>query len=495
MDLVMSTVRNLESKRAWKARCLGEDVNVVSVLGAINTDLKANISWYHYNLSFEEFFDQPWFEHVTQPRRALKHNMNLAVKFAQDAFDKPDVKYLYNKRKSFDMIIFDNLVFLALYPFAYEQNFALYFATLQNPIHSVAVGNIQSPAYLSSIIEDYPRPFSTSNRLKNLFFTILSAYLWRTGMRSPIDEEVWKRFPNLPSSYELENNASITFSHSHHALDASLPLLPNQVMIGGMQLKPGRPLPHDLNTFLASDEDAIYVSFGSLIRPSMIPAGLRKILFSVFRSLPYRIILKFEGTIQPEDQHANILMRDWLPQQDILAHPKTKLFLSHCGLNGVNEAIYHSVPLICLPFMGDQIKIASILYHKGIGIKLKWNELTEEILYSSILEVLTDPGYQERVNETSKIFKDQINTPLERAVFWTEYAIRHGGAKHLHSSAKDMSWIEIFYLDILLYAFILFYIAFRVLIPKLKRLGTRLFSKLRRMCTSTETSERSKKRK
>ncbi|KAF2354362.1 UDP-glucuronosyl/UDP-glucosyltransferase [Trinorchestia longiramus] len=410
----------------------------VSVLGAI-TDLHANISRYHYNMSFEEYFEQPWFEHTTQPKRALNDGIYLGTTFAQKIFENQDVKYLYSKKKSFDFVIFDSLVFLAAYPFAHEQNFALYIASLQNPIHSTAIGNIQSPAYLSSTLEDYPRPFSTLHRLKNLFFTIVWAFVWSTALRSPIEEVVRRRFPYLPSSYELESNASITLINSHLAVEGSLALLPNQVMVGGMLLRPGRPLPYDLNTFLVSDKDAIYVSFGSLIRPSTMPAGSRKILFSVFRSLPYRIILKFEGTIQPEEQHANILMRDWLPQQDILAHPKTKLFLNHCGLNGVNEAIYHSVPLICLPVVSDQFRIASIVHHNGIGISLKWNELTEEILYSSIHHALTDPGYQERVNETSKIFKDQIDTPLERAVFWTEYAIRHGGAKHLHCSAKDIA--------------------------------------------------------
>lgn len=37
---------------------------------------------------------------------------------------------------------------------------------------------------------------------------------------------------------------------------------------------------------------------------------------------------------------------------------------------------------------------------------------------------------------------DQPQTPLERAVWWTEYVLRHGGAMHLRTPAADMTWTE-----------------------------------------------------
>ena len=44
----------------------------------------------------------------------------------------------------------------------------------------------------------------------------------------------------------------------------------------------------------------------------------------------------------------------WLPQNDVLGHKQTKLFLSHCGSNSVYEAAYHGVPMVAIPFGGDQ---------------------------------------------------------------------------------------------------------------------------------------------
>ena len=52
--------------------------------------------------------------------------------------------------------------------------------------------------------------------------------------------------------------------------------------------------------------------------------------------------------------------------------------------------------------------------------------------------------------------KDQPETPLERAVFWTEYVIRHKGAPHLRSAARDLTWYQYHLIDV--WAFIIFII-------------------------------------
>lgn len=41
-------------------------------------------------------------------------------------------------------------------------------------------------------------------------------------------------------------------------------------------------------------------------------------------------------------------------------------------------------------------------------------------------------------------------TPLETAVYWCEYVIRHGGAPHLRSSAMDLNFVQYHNLDAIL---------------------------------------------
>jgi glucuronosyltransferase len=49
----------------------------------------------------------------------------------------------------------------------------------------------------------------------------------------------------------------------------------------------------------------------------------------------------------------------------------------------------------------------------------------------------------------SKIFRDQPQNPLDVAVYWTEYVIRHGGALHLRSGAADLNDFVYYSLDVL----------------------------------------------
>lgn len=49
----------------------------------------------------------------------------------------------------------------------------------------------------------------------------------------------------------------------------------------------------------------------------------------------------------------------------------------------------------------------------------------------------------------SALTKDQPQSPMERAVWWTEYVLRHNGARHLRSAAVDMPWYQYFLLDVI----------------------------------------------
>ncbi len=45
---------------------------------------------------------------------------------------------------------------------------------------------------------------------------------------------------------------------------------------------------------------------------------------------------------------------NWLPQNDLLAHPNVRAFLSHAGINSQYESAFHGCPMIAMPCLGDQ---------------------------------------------------------------------------------------------------------------------------------------------
>jgi len=59
------------------------------------------------------------------------------------------------------------------------------------------------------------------------------------------------------------------------------------------------------------------------------------------------------------------------------------------------------------------------------------------------------------VSRLSNLFRDQLETPLERAVYWTEFVLRHNGAEHLRLGSRDQNFIQRNLLDVYLILFLI----------------------------------------
>ena len=64
-----------------------------------------------------------------------------------------------------------------------------------------------------------------------------------------------------------------------------------------------------------------------------------------------------------------------LPHLELLAHPSVRAVVSHCGMAGAQEALYHGKPLVCVPFFGDQPDVAARVRDSGAGVVLDRNAL------------------------------------------------------------------------------------------------------------------------
>lgn len=137
----------------------------------------------------------------------------------------------------------------------------------------------------------------------------------------------------------------------------------------------------------------------------------------------------------------------------ILAHPNIKVFISHGGLIGTLEAVFHGVPIIGIPVYGDQYKNLIKAEEAGTGTTLLYHDINEENLERILHEFLKDDSYLTRARELSRRFKDRPMSPLDTAMYWIEYVIRNKGADHIKSPSLNMNWITYNMLDV--YAFFL----------------------------------------
>ncbi|KPJ20475.1 Ecdysteroid UDP-glucosyltransferase [Papilio machaon] len=262
--------------------------------------------------------------------------------------------------------------------------------------------------------------------------------------------------PDTLTLNELKNRVEMLFLNINPIWEGNYPVPPAVVYMGGLHQTPPKELPRDLRQLLDdSTNGVIYFSFGSNVSPSLLDPAKIDIFHKVFAELPYNVIWKWDNDSLPP-RSDNVRIFKWLPQADLLRHPNIKLFITQGGLQSTDEAITAGVPLVGIPMMGDQwYNVEKYVYHK-IGVRLDFEELTEEKLKKALLDVAGNESYRNNIVRLRNLMQDQPQKPLERTIWWLEYILRHGGAKHLRSPAANISWSE--YLELELVFFILIFL-------------------------------------
>ncbi|XP_035708366.1 UDP-glucuronosyltransferase 1-10 isoform X2 [Folsomia candida] len=256
-----------------------------------------------------------------------------------------------------------------------------------------------------------------------------------------------KLCPNFLSGSDFErNNTNLVLVNGHYGEDFGRPLPPNVVSVGGMQCNRSRNerLPREIAEFLeGANNGFIYTSFGSFLQVDSLPKErVEMIMRTLKRVNNSKILLKMEKSQARRYNlpNSNIYTMDWTPQREILAHPKIRAFISHAGLLGIHEAICYAVPLLTFPMFGDQDSNADKVAGRKIGLKLEITTITGNQFMAAIKEVLTNKLYAENMARQSAIFRDRPSHPVDTAVWWTEYVLRHSDTSHLRPLSVHQPW-------------------------------------------------------
>ncbi|XP_016953607.1 UDP-glycosyltransferase UGT5 [Drosophila biarmipes] len=375
----------------------------------------------------------------------------ILAKFIEITVEDEGVQKLLNSGETFDLVLAEMIQMEPLYAFAQHFNATLIGFSSFGTDRRIdeAAGNISPISY---------NPLTTSSRTDKMTFVerlenhyeILVEDIHRHLVHLPNMQKVFKKyFPNARKSMEeVMDSFSLFLLGQHFSLSYPRPYQPNMIEVGGMQISHNpKPLPEDIKQFIEGAPDGvIYFSMGSNVKSKDLPQETRDTLLKTFAKLKQRVLWKFEDDEIP-GKPANVLIRKWYPQADILAHPNVKLFITHGGLLSTTESVYYGKPVLGLPCFYDQHVNVKRAQRMGFGLGLDLNNLKQEELEKAIQTLLNDPRYAEASSAISERYRDQPQSALDRAVWWTEYIIRHKGAPHLRSTARDLNLIQLHSLD------------------------------------------------
>ncbi|XP_035812132.2 UDP-glucuronosyltransferase 2A1-like [Amphiprion ocellaris] len=315
-----------------------------------------------------------------------------------------------------------------------------------------------------------------TERVKNMLIYFFICFQYWYATESNYKPFVHRHFGPNVHYMELFQSADIWLMRNDFTFEWPRPTMPNIVYMSGFQCKPAKPLPYELEDFVQSsgEHGVIVMTLGTLVEK--LPEDITEDIAAAFAQLPQKVIWRHKGK-RPSTLGNNTLMLDWLPQNDLLGHPKTRVFVAHGGTNGMQEAIYHGVPLVGLPLMFDQPDNFFRMKARGVAKVLDLATVYRDNFLEALKEVLYEPSYREKMKVLSSLHRDQPMKPLDRAMFWIEFVMRHKGAAHLRTESYKMSTIQYHSIDVAAFLLAVVLLIFAVFIAAVKFLWRRLFKR------------------
>ncbi|TMW48127.1 hypothetical protein DOY81_006800 [Sarcophaga bullata] len=348
------------------------------------------------------------------------------------------------RTESFDLVIIEVVRTDAWYSFGRHFNAPMIGLSSYgtDTIIDELMGNMSPLAYVPLMTAGLTEHMTYRERLTNVVLTFID-YLHMRLVEIPNQKRLLQRYmPHIKEDLlDLRTNFSLMLLNQHFSLSFPRPYVPNMVEVGGFQIhyKP-QPLPKEITDFINSSPDSIiYFSMGSNVKSKDFPPNTLKMICEVFASLPVKVLWKFEDSVLP-GKPKNVYISSWFPQPDILAHPQVKLFISHGGLLSSTEALYHGKPMLGLPVFFDQHMNVRKAVQSGYALSMDFANLSRDQFKATILELLENPKYINNAKTKSLIYHDQPIKPLDLAIYWTEYVLRHKGAVHLQNPAQKMNF-------------------------------------------------------
>ncbi|KAM7105408.1 UDP-glucuronosyltransferase 1A7-like isoform 2-T2 [Molossus nigricans] len=400
---------------------------------------------------FKVFTDSQWKTRAQDRLSLIMKPSNDVLKYffsnCRHLFnDKKLIKYIEDS--SFDAVFLDPFDMCGLIVAKY---FSLPSVVFSRGVfcHYLEEGT-QSPSplsYVPRLLSEFSDAMTFRQRVWNHILhweeRLFCAYLLQVGL-----EAASEILQTTVTAYDLYSHTSVWLLRSDFVLDYPRPVMPNMIFIGGINCHPRKPLSQEFEAYVnASGEHGIVVfSLGSMV--SEIPEKKAMDIADALGKIPQTVLWRYTGT-RPPNLAKNTILVKWLPQNDLLGHPKTRAFITHSGSHGIYEGICNGVPMVMLPLFGDQMDNAKHMETRGAGVSLNVLEMTSEDLENALKAVIHDKSYKENIMRLSSLHKDRPIEPLDLAVFWVEFVMRHKGAPHLRPAAHDLTWYQYHSLDVI----------------------------------------------
>ena len=384
----------------------------------------------------------------------VRRGKNVNVLSFLASKDDPFLQWLVNTRKAvdrldpsrWDYVVVDSAAVPIMYYVMkqWKTNKVMgYMSPLFAPIATTPPW--PSPAILSGLKEN----MSFIERLSNEVAQIAIQMAWPFLAKILEPEDCLKLgedyFGNMGVTHSVLLTTVIGFEYPR-------PLLPLMHYTGPLFMRSYPPLDPQLQGWLEDKKDrsVVYISMGSMAE--LTSEQGRSILEGIMAShFNYSVVWALresnrnaieEVKIDPK----RIFIASWISQFTMLGHKTVAMAILHCGLGGVQEALYNKIPVICVPYGYDQFDIAARLEDWGLGIHINTLKLNEKEV-SNVVERVGGGALGSKVEKMSIILRASGGTKAaaDLVELYAEVGHEHGVPAF---AQYKWGWVEYYNMDV-----------------------------------------------
>ncbi|MFC0522258.1 macrolide family glycosyltransferase [Pontibacillus salicampi] len=227
----------------------------------------------------------------------------------------------------------------------------------------------------------------------------------------PLDAKANQMLAEMREEYGVAPRNMLQFMNNQGALTfayTSAYFQPQRDQFGEEFIFIGPSFPerkHTQNFPVASlqESNVIFISLGTVL--SNVEEFFNKCI-DAFKDFDGKIVMA-TGARADYDKLQEIpehfLIYPYVPQLEVL--PYADIFITHGGMNSVNEAIQHNVPMLIIPHDKDQPMVAQRLMELGAAQSLQPSTLTPALLQQGVKEVLDNSEYTQGIARIKESFQ------------------------------------------------------------------------------------------
>ncbi|MFJ5964502.1 macrolide family glycosyltransferase [Bacillus sp. NPDC093026] len=217
-------------------------------------------------------------------------------------------------------------------------------------------------------------------------------------------EEINERFGVQPKHLMqfMKNRGELNIVYTSEYFQPAVDALNNSFVFIGPSF-PKRADQHHFPLEALENERVIYISMGTVLDETEVFFNM---CIDAFADFDGKVVMATGEKIDMsliKDAPSHFLIEPYVPQLEVLEH--ADVFVTHGGMNSVNESIHFHVPMVVIPHDKDQPMVAKRLTELSAARALDKEQLTAKQLRDTVITVLASDAFRAGIEKIEQSFR------------------------------------------------------------------------------------------